>query len=176
MRARSVVGAESGKASMRGETGARGGTDSLDRPLLTAIRAVHSAIFLVELGSILWLLLTGLANRRDRTVALAAGLVSVESAVFVLNDQTCPLTPLVERHGAVRGSVSDIFLPDPVARTIPIWSSGLLAVAFALHLRGVARARRERRGVAAVRQPLQGVPIVRPDRSPGSAVGEGRDR
>ena len=116
----------------------------LDRPLLVAIRTVHSAIFLVELGSILWLLVTGLAGRRDRTVAVAAGLVAVESAVFVLNDRVCPLTPLAERHGAVRGSVSDIFLPDVVARTIPLWSSALIAIAFALHLRAWLRARAAR--------------------------------
>jgi len=115
--------------------------DRHDRPLLLAIRGVHSAIFLVELGSITWLLLTGLAGRRDRTVAVAGGLVAVESAVFLANDGVCPLTPLAERHGAARGSVSDIFLPDAVARTIPVWSTALLAVAFALHLRAWARAR-----------------------------------
>jgi hypothetical protein len=115
--------------------------DRLDRPLLLAIRGVHSAIFLVELGSITWLLLTGLAGRRDRTVAAAGGLVAVESAVFLANDGVCPLTPLAERHGAARGSVSDIFLPDAVARTIPIWSTTLLAVAFALHLRAWTRSR-----------------------------------
>lgn len=117
-----------------------------DRRLLTAIRAVHSAIFLVQLGSILWLVATGLANRRDRSVGIAAGLVAVEAAVFLANDGVCPLTPLAERHGAVRGSVSDIFLPDAVARTIPAWSSALLAVAFVLHLRGACRDRRSRRG------------------------------
>jgi hypothetical protein len=109
-------------------------------PLLFAIRAVHSAIFLVELGSILWLVATGLANRRDRSVAVAAGLVAVESSVFVLNRGVCPLTPLAERHGAARGSVSDIFLPDVVARTIPAWSSALVALAIALHVRGARRA------------------------------------
>jgi len=123
----------------------------LDRPLLVAIRTVHSAIFLVELGSILWLLVTGLAGRRDRTVAVAAGLVAVESAVFVLNDRVCPLTPLAERHGAVRGGVSDIFLPDVVARTIPLWSSALIAIAFALHLRAWLRAR-DRAGAGVVRR------------------------
>lgn len=123
--------------------------DRLDRPLLVAIRGVHSAIFLVELGSILWLLVTGFAGRRDRTVALAAGLVAVESAVFVLNEGVCPLTPLAERHGAARGSVSDIFLPDAVARTIPTWSTALLALAFGLHLRAWLRARALRRSRAA---------------------------
>ncbi len=109
------------------------------RQLLFSIRAVHSAIFLVELGSILWLVFTGLANRRDRSVALAAGLVAVESGVFVLNRGVCPLTPLAERHGAVRGSVSDIFLPDVVARTIPAWSSALVVLAIILHVRGARR-------------------------------------
>ena len=121
---------------MSGQRRSRKQGDPLDRSLLVAIRAVHSAIFLVELCSIGWLVLTGLVNRRDRTVAVAAGLVTVESAVFILNGRVCPLTPLAERHGAVRGSVSDIFLPDIVARTIPVWSSALLAGALALHLRG----------------------------------------
>lgn len=109
--------------------------------MLVAIRAVHSAIFLVMLGSIGWLVATGLAGRRDRTVAVAAGLVAAESAVFVLNGGVCPLTPLAERHGALKGSVSDIFLPDLVARTIPAWSVALLALAVALHVRAALRTR-----------------------------------
>jgi hypothetical protein len=67
--------------------------------------------------------------------------VAVESAVFVLNGGICPLTPLAERHGAARGSVSDIFLPDAVARTIPAWSTVLVALAFGLHLRAWLRSR-----------------------------------
>ncbi len=110
--------------------------------MLVLIRAVHSAIFLVMLASIGWLVLSGLAGRRDRSVALAAGLVAVESAVFLVNGGVCPLTPLAERHGAARGSVSDIFLPDAVARTIPLWSTTLLALAVALHVRAAVRDRR----------------------------------
>jgi hypothetical protein len=101
---------------------------------LTAIKAVHSAIFLVMLTCIGWLVASGAIGRRDRTVTLAAGLVAIEAAVFVANDGTCPLTPLAERYGAKRGSVSDIFLPDALARTLPVWSSALLAIAGALHL------------------------------------------
>ncbi len=109
---------------------------------LTLVRAVHSAVFLVELGAILWLLVSGLVGRRDRTVALAGTLVAIEAAVFVANSGVCPLTPLAERLGARRGSVSDIFLPDPIARTIPAWSSALVALGIALHLRGLLRERR----------------------------------
>ena len=107
--------------------------------VLWAIKAVHSAVFLVMLAAIGWLVGTGLVGRRDRTVAVASALVAAESAVFVANRGVCPLTPLAERHGASRGGVSDIFLPDALARTIPIWASSLVVAAVVLHLRVAAR-------------------------------------
>jgi hypothetical protein len=109
---------------------------------LTFVRAVHSAVFVVELVAILWLVVTGITGRRDRTVAVAGGLVATEAAVFVANSGVCPLTPLAERLGARRGSVSDIFLPDAMAHTIPIWSSALVALGVALHVRQLVRVRR----------------------------------
>jgi hypothetical protein len=113
----------------------------LRRVAVVGIKIVHTAIFFVELASIAWLVLSGLVGRRDRSVALAAAAVAVEAAVFVANDRVCPLTPFTRQLGAARGSVSDIFLPDRVARTIPIWSSALLGLAGALHLRSVIRSR-----------------------------------
>lgn len=104
---------------------------------LVAIKLVHSAAFLVELGAILWLVATGLRGRQDRSVAIAAGLVAIESAVFVANRGVCPLTPLAERHGATRGEVSDIFPPDALARTIPIWATSLVALGVLLHARAL---------------------------------------
>jgi len=102
--------------------------------MLLAVKAVHSAIFLVMVAAIGWLVATGLRGRQDRTVALAAGLVAAESAVFVANRGVCPLTPLAERYGAARGGVSDIFLPDALARTIPWWAGSLAVLGFALHV------------------------------------------
>lgn len=116
----------------------------VDRVSLVVVRAVHSGVFLVELAAILWLVISGILGRRDRTVAVAGTLVAVEAAVFVANSGVCPLTPLAERLGARRGSVSDIFLPDPIARTTPIWSSALVALGIALHLRGLAGERNRR--------------------------------
>jgi hypothetical protein len=105
------------------------------RPLaLAGVKALHSAIFVVELGAILWLVASALAGRRDRTVGLAAAAVAAEACVFLANDHVCPLTPLSERLGARSGSVSDIFLPDALARTIPIWSSALVTFAGVLHV------------------------------------------
>ncbi len=113
-----------------------------ERRILVAIKAFHSAIFLVMLSSILWLVWTGITGRRDRGVAVAGALVAVESAVFVVNGGVCPLTPLAERHGAGRGGVSDIFLPDALARTIPFWATPLVVLGAGLHLRGIVAARR----------------------------------
>lgn len=102
---------------------------------VVVVKIVHTAVFLVELASILWLVASGLLGRRDRSVAAAGGLVSIEAAVFLANGGVCPLTPLSEHLGAARGSVSDIFLPERVARTIPTWSSGLVAFGVLLHAR-----------------------------------------
>jgi hypothetical protein len=109
---------------------------------LFAVRAVHSAVFWVELVSIGWLVATGVRGRRDRSVAVAAALVAVEGAVWIGNDRICPLTPMAERYGALSGSVSDIWLPDVVARTIPQWSIPLVTLAAVLHGRGLWRERR----------------------------------
>jgi hypothetical protein len=110
--------------------------DAVRHPVaIAAVKTVHSAVFLVELSSICWLVVSGLMGRRDRSVAVAATAVSAEAAVFILNDRVCPLTPLTQRLGAQDGSVSDIFLPDVVARTIPIWSTALISLAVLLHAR-----------------------------------------
>jgi predicted permease len=106
-----------------------------------AIKALHTLIFLSVLSAIGWLVVTGWRGRRDRTVAVAAALVAGEAAIFVANRGVCPLTPLAQRYGARRGSVSDIFLPRPVARTIPIWSSALVVLGLVLHALSLARSR-----------------------------------
>lgn len=48
---------------------------------------------------------------------------------------------LGQRLAATRGSVSDIFLPDPVARTIPIWSTALVIAGVLFHVRSVLSSR-----------------------------------
>ena len=104
---------------------------------VVALRTVHTVIFAGELSAILWLVASGLTGRRDRTVGMAAAAVAVEAGVFIANDGVCPITPLTERMGGAHGSVSDIFLPDAMARTIPIWSSALVLIAGVLHLRAL---------------------------------------
>ena len=111
---------------------------------IVTLKAVHTVIFAGELSAILWLVVSGLIGRRDWTVGVAAMAVAAEAAVFRANGGVCPITPLTERMGAVHGSVSDIYLPDALARTTPIWSTALLVVAGLLHFRQVTRSRGER--------------------------------
>jgi len=110
-------------------------TDVRHPVAVAALKTVHTMIFAGELSAILWLVVSGLLGRRDRTVGIAAAAVAAEAAVFLANDGVCPITPLTERMGAVHGSVSDIFLPDAMARTTPVWSTALLVVSGLLHLR-----------------------------------------
>ncbi len=117
-----------------------------DPAAVAALKSIHTLIFAGELVAILWLVVSGLLGRQDRTVGIAAMAVAAEAAVFLANDGVCPITPLTERLGAAHGSVSDIFLPDAVARTIPIWSTGLLAIAGLLHIRAVVVSRCGPRG------------------------------
>jgi hypothetical protein len=109
---------------------------------IAALKAIHTAIFAGELWAIGWLVVSGLVGRRDRTVGIAAAAVALEVAVYLGNGGVCPITPLTERLGAEHGSVSDIFLPDVVARTIPTWSTALLVIAAILHLRAILASRR----------------------------------
>lgn len=109
---------------------------------VAGLKAVHTVIFAGELVAILWLVVSGLVGRRDRTVGIAAVAIAAEAAVFVANDGVCPITPLTERLGAAHGSVSDIFLPDAVARTTPVWSTALLVIAGLFHLRALFGSRR----------------------------------
>jgi hypothetical protein len=104
---------------------------------VAALKTVHTLIFAGELSAILWLVVSGFLGRRDRTVGIAAAAVALEAAVFLGNGGVCPITPLTERLGAAHGSVSDIFLPDVLARTIPVWSTALLLIAGLLHVRGL---------------------------------------
>lgn len=109
---------------------------------LVVIKSVHSAIFLSIATCIAVVVVDGFRGTPLRRTGLAAAIVLAESAVFVCNRGTCPLTPLAERLGARRGSVLDIFLPHWFARHLPEISGPVAAVGLVLNLRALARRRR----------------------------------
>ncbi len=111
---------------------------------IVAVKAFHTAAFVSIAGLIFLFTWDGIRGRSTRRTALAAAIALAETAVYVTNNQVCPLTPLVEELGAASGSVTDIFLPDWLSRRIPVFSGGLLIVGLVLQAR-LWRARSTRR-------------------------------
>ncbi len=75
------------------------------------IKFFHSAIFLVVSAAVVYLLYSGITNHLNTWTWVALVLVLFESVVLVASCWKCPLTLWAERHGAVEGSVAQIFLP-----------------------------------------------------------------
>lgn len=98
---------------------------------LRRIRLAHTAIWAVVEACVAYLVWSGLRGRTDRRDAVAATVVGAEIAVFVGYGLRCPLTDLAERAGAGDGSVTDLYLPRPVAHALPVIHVPLLL--FILH-------------------------------------------
>ena len=85
------------------------------------IKLVHSVIFWILSLCTIYALFSGIADRITTWTWVAVGLLLLESVVLVVSGWTCPLTILAERSGALRGSVTDIFLPKWFAdRIFPV--------------------------------------------------------
>jgi hypothetical protein len=85
------------------------------------IKLVHTVIFWILSLCVVYALFSGIAGRITAWTWVAVSLLFLEGIVLVVSGWTCPLTILAERHGAVRGSVTDIFLPTWFAgRIFPI--------------------------------------------------------
>lgn len=110
-------------------------------PALSAIKGIHTVIFFSVFAAVAVTLWDGMRGRPARRTAYAGGLVLAESALYVSNNQVCPLTPLAQELGADRGSVVDIFLPESVARQIPLVAGSAALLSVALNLRALARLR-----------------------------------
>jgi hypothetical protein len=110
------------------------------RIVLLTVKAVHTVAFWVIASSLVLVLVDGLLGRPRRRTGVAAAIAITECAVFAGNGFVCPLTPIAERYGARSGSVSDIFLPDIVARNLTWGGSLVLVTGLVLNAR-VLRAR-----------------------------------
>lgn len=87
-----------------------------DHAILTLIRAVHTAIYLVMVAAIFVLLFAGVTGATGLWLWIALGLLAVESAVFAIYGFKCPLTEIAVRYGATTGHVFDTFLPERATR------------------------------------------------------------
>jgi hypothetical protein len=87
-----------------------------DSQLLTAVRAAHTAVYLVMVSAILVLLYAGATAYVGVWLWVSLGLLGAETVVFVGNGFKCPLTALAVRYGATTGVAFDTFLPERVTR------------------------------------------------------------
>lgn len=106
---------------------------------LAAIKGIHTVIFVSIFAAVVLTAWDGLRGKPRRRTAIAGGVVFIESAVYVSNNQVCPLTPLAEALGAERGSVVDMFLPAFAARRIPLVAGSMAVLALVLNIRALLR-------------------------------------
>jgi len=104
---------------------------------LTVIKVVHTLAWFSIESCMLYVLYAGFARRSDRRAAIAAGVVAGESLVYTANGFRCPLTGVAEHLGAQRGSVTDLYLPQWLARNLPAIHAPLIVLATFLHGRNL---------------------------------------
>jgi predicted benzoate:H+ symporter BenE len=104
---------------------------------LTAVRAIHTLVWLSIESCMAYLLYTGFARRSDCRAAVAGAVVLGECVVFAANGLRCPLTDVAESLGAEHGSVTDSYLPTWFARNLPAIHVPLLIVTVILHRRNL---------------------------------------
>jgi hypothetical protein len=106
---------------------------------LTGVKVVHTAIWMTVETCMLYSIYAGLRGESGRRAAIAGGVVAAETAIFLGNGAHCPLTELAESLGAGNGSVTDIFLPDRLARNLPAIHVPMVLLALYLHGRNLRR-------------------------------------
>jgi len=60
---------------------------------------------------LLYVLYCGITKTYNWILYLTIGAIFVEGLALLLNRGRCPLTTLAEKHGAEKGSVTDMFCP-----------------------------------------------------------------
>jgi hypothetical protein len=108
----------------------------IESPIIVAVKSLHTLIFLSLLGCVLHVTYSGIRGRITHGTRIAMAAVSAEALIFGWSGRRCPLTIMVEDLGAEHGQVTDIFLPNRIARNIFGISTTLLgigAAAFVLH-------------------------------------------
>jgi hypothetical protein len=103
------------------------------RVTIFQIKFIHTVIFWILTGCIVFAFWSGAMNRISNWTLVAIAAVILEGIALLLFKGKCPLTVLAERMGAEHGSVADIFLPKwfsdrlfPICGTTFIVACGLV--------------------------------------------------
>lgn len=109
-------------------------TPDNDRKLFV-IKLIHTLIWALFVLVIGYTLYAGIADEIGMGVALAIGLVVMEGVVLLLNNGSCPLTPIAARYTDKSDDSFDIFLPNWLAKNnqIIFGSIWLLSVALVVY-------------------------------------------
>ena len=70
------------------------------------------------MACLIYLLFAGITKTFNIVVLIAVVSILVNGLLLLTNKGRCPFTTLAENQGAEKGSVTDIFLPDCIARNI----------------------------------------------------------
>ncbi len=99
------------------------------------IKLIHTIIFFFMVSCLIYVLYCGLTKTYNWALLLAISAILINALSLLLNHGRCPLTTLAEKHGAEKGSVTDIFLPAWIARNVfrvstVLFSTELVLLAF----------------------------------------------
>jgi hypothetical protein len=84
-------------------------------PSATQIRILHSLIFFIMMGLLIYALYSAISNQMTHWTWIAIGLIFVEGLILLYFNWRCPLTIWAENRGAENGAVADLFLPKVLA-------------------------------------------------------------
>ena len=85
---------------------------------LFIIKFIHSLIFWWQIGCLVYIVYAGITRTFNIILLVAICSILLNGLLLLLNKGRCPFTTIAEGQGAKKGSVTDIFLPDCVARNI----------------------------------------------------------
>jgi len=109
-----------------GQTTVRPPSPSSARRLF-AVKLVHSIIFWFQVACLAYLAYAAFTRSLGWPVLIPIGSILLNGVLLLLNHGRCPFTTLAERTGAASGSVTDLFLPDWIARNIFRVSTAIFA-------------------------------------------------
>ena len=89
---------------------------------LLLLKWFHSLLAFFMLACLFYILYAGVTSTFNIILLIAIATILIEGAAISLNKCQCPLTSLAEKYGAKKGSVSDIFMPEIMARNLFKWS------------------------------------------------------
>lgn len=92
------------------------------------IKSFHSLIFFYMAACLIYIPFAAITQKFDLLLVVALASMALEGLALLINHGQCPLKSLAEQYGAETGSVTDIFLPDVIARNIFRVSFPLLLV------------------------------------------------